>query len=336
MLEKPSQPLLASVIVPTYNRKALLKELIESLWGQTLDPECYEVIVIDDCSTDGTLELLESMREYSPCRMVCQRTPSNKGPINARNIAARMARADILAFTDSDCRVAPDWLEKGTAALNARSDLAFVSGSVLDKPEQPVRFFSLPNGTKPGENPVYPTWNIFYRERIFRELGGFDESAWFGNVNGRPIDCSDSDFALKIKQMGYPFRFARDVIVYHEVWQASPLEWLRAFFRLIYVPALIKRHPSLRKDIVWWGPFVSQDNLFFYLGLLGAVLGLWSKVGFLLLLPHFWKSITSARLRVSLGRIPKLAGQILFLSLRQAVICASLLYGSLRMRTLVL
>jgi len=314
----------------------MLNELILSLWDQTLDSSLYEIIVIDDCSTDGTAELLEQMTAKAPCRMIWRRLPANKGPICARNMAVRMARAEILAFTDSDCRVTRDWIAKGVAALRADTTLAFVSGCVLDKPEQPTRFFSLPNGTKPGENPVYPTWNIFYRKSILMELGGFDETAWFGNIGGRPIDCSDSDFALKVKNMGYPFRFAADLVVYHEVWQAKPLEWLKAFIRLIYVPALMKRHPSLRREILWWGTFLSKDNLFFYVAFAAALLGLWSKWVWLLVLPHCWRSISFAGPKISIKRIPKVAAQIVFINLRQAVICGSLVYGSIRTRTLVL
>ncbi|MEO7144353.1 MAG: glycosyltransferase family A protein, partial [Bryobacteraceae bacterium] len=334
----PSEnPVQVSVIVPAYSRSALLRELIESLWEQTLDPRFFEIIVVDDCSPDDTAEVLAGLAAKSPCRFRWQRNPVNKGPIYSRNIAARMAAADILAFTDSDCRVSPGWLEAGLAAFASDSSLAFVSGPVLDKPEQPIRFFSLPNGAKLGENPVYPTWNVFYNKEIFWANGGFDESAWFGNVKDRPIDCSDSDFALKLKDLKYPYRFAVDAIVYHEVWQVGPLDWLNAFSRMFYIPALMKRHPELRRQILWWGPFLAQENLLFYVamaGLAAACSGFgWAA---LLVLPHLWQSLAITARDWSVVKLPKIAGQVVFLGLRQAVICGSLIYGSLRMRTLVL
>ncbi|HWB83052.1 MAG TPA: glycosyltransferase family A protein [Bryobacteraceae bacterium] len=326
-----------SVIVPTYDRSALLRELIESLWKQTLPANCFEIIVVDDCSPDDTAKVLAELEAKSPCRFIWRRNPQNKGPIYSRNIAARMAAAEILAFTDSDCRVSPQWLEEGLAAFASKPDLAFVSGPVLDKPEQPIRFFSLPNGTKTGENPVYPTWNIFYNKAVFWKNGGFDETAWFGNIKDRPIDCSDSDFALKLKDLHYPYRFAANALVYHEVWSVRPFDWLKAFLRMFYIPALMKRHPELRPQILWWGPFLSKENLLFYVGLLGLGIACTGRpLAAVLVLPHLWTSLKVTARRFSPLRLPQIAGQVVFLELRQAVICGSLIYGSLRMRTLVL
>lgn len=326
-----------SVIVPAYDRSALLRELIESLWKQTLRPDLFEIIVIDDCSPDNTAEVLAELETTSPCRFIWRRNPGNKGPIYSRNEAARIAAAEILAFTDSDCRVSPQWLAEGLAAFDAQPELAFVSGSVLDKPEQPIRFFSLPNGTNTRENPVYPTWNIFYNKAVFWENGGFDETAWFGNVKDRPIDCSDSDFALKLKDLGCPYRFVPNAIVYHEVWSVRPLDWLKAFLRMFYIPALMKRHPELRRQILWWGPFLAKENLLFYVALTGAAIACAGyPVAVLLAIPHVWTSVEATGRNFSVLRLPQIAGQVFFLGLRQAVICGSLIYGSLRMRTLVL
>jgi glycosyltransferase involved in cell wall biosynthesis len=327
----------ASVIVPAYQRSGLLRELIESLWKQTAAPSLFEIIVIDDCSPDDTSEVLAELQAKSPCRFRWQRNPVNKGPIYSRNIAARLAEGGILAFTDSDCRVGPQWLERGLKPFSEDPALAFVSGPVLDKPEQPVRFFSLPNGTKTAENPVYPTWNVFYNKEIFWRNGGFDETAWFGNVKDRPIDCSDSDFALKLKGLRYPYRFVPEAVVYHEVWSVRPVDWLKAFLRMFYVPALMKRHPELRSQILWWGPFLAKENLWFYLALAGVITAFagypWAA---LLVLPHLKTSLALTARDFSLARLPRMFVQVIFLGLRQAVICGSLIYGSLRMGTLVL
>lgn len=326
-----------SVIVPTYGRSALLKELLVSLFDQSLDPRLYEIIVIDDGSPDDTPQILATLEASAPCRFVWKRNPINRGPIYSRNIAARMALGAVLAFTDSDCRVSRGWLEAGLAAFQTDPELAFASGPVLDKPEQPIRFFSLPNGTRNTENPVCPTWNVFYRKSVFWDHNGFDETAWFGNVKDRPIDCSDSDFALKLKSMGHRSRFVSEALVYHEVWSVSPLDWLKAFFRLFYVPALIKRHPELRPQVLWWGPFLARENLLFYVavsGLVPALFGFyWSSV---LALPFLYGMAGLTARRLTVPGIGRMALQMVFLGLRQTVICSSLVYGSLRMRTLVL
>lgn len=86
---------LFSVIIPTYNRRALLEEALGSVWAQTFFD--YEVIVVDDGSDDGTWEYLESLG----ARVRIERQ-KNGGPGAARNLAARISRGKYLAFLDSD------------------------------------------------------------------------------------------------------------------------------------------------------------------------------------------------------------------------------------------
>ncbi len=87
--------MLFSVIIPTYNRADLFQRTLDSVWQQTLHD--YEVIVVDDGSTDGTLEQLRRQRDR--IRLIEQ---SNKGPGAARNRGIGEARGDYVAFLDSD------------------------------------------------------------------------------------------------------------------------------------------------------------------------------------------------------------------------------------------
>ncbi len=84
-----------SVIIPTFNRLPLLKEALNSVWRQTFSD--YEVIVIDDGSTDGTAEYLQSR-----CERMRFFRQTNKGPGAARNLGVSNARGEYLAFLDSD------------------------------------------------------------------------------------------------------------------------------------------------------------------------------------------------------------------------------------------
>src|SRR4051794_5139151 len=84
-----------SVIIPTYNRLQLLKEALDSVWRQTFTD--YEVIVVDDGSTDGTRDYLESLGDK--LRFFVQ---PRRGPGAARNLAAQHANGEYLAFLDSD------------------------------------------------------------------------------------------------------------------------------------------------------------------------------------------------------------------------------------------
>ena len=326
----------ASVLLPTYNRKRLLKEAIESLYRQTVSAECFEVIVVDNCSTDGTEAMIESIRKQTPFEIVYRRMERNGGCFHSLNLSAQMARTEILASLDSDCWADPDWLRKGIEAFNENPELAFVSGHIADKPGQAVTFFSLRNGAPRGENLFYPSGNCFYRRSLFLAMGGYDESLAYGDVGTSPVGCADSDLAWRMREAGYTYRYCPDAIAYHEVKTVAPLEWLKAHWRIVAVPALIRRHPGLR-DLLAWRLFFLRFNLLFYLFLAAMALGvLVHPVWLVLGIPFIVDAARSPEHRFSPLRLPKMAARVAMLGLRQVVICSSLIYGSYRARTLVL
>ena len=117
------QPLV-SVIVPAFNVAAYVEEALESVACQTLRP--FEVIVVDDGSTDGTGAVLERLRLekerlWPPPTVVHQ---ANSGPSAARNAALRQARGTFVGFLDADDRWHPRMLERSLAALEAHGDAA--------------------------------------------------------------------------------------------------------------------------------------------------------------------------------------------------------------------
>jgi glycosyltransferase involved in cell wall biosynthesis len=94
-----------TVIIPTFNRKTVLKKALEGYFAQSALEAIHELIVIDDGSTDGTEETIADMLRLSPfpIRYLYQ---TNKGPAAARNYGIKEARTDIILFTDSD--IVPD------------------------------------------------------------------------------------------------------------------------------------------------------------------------------------------------------------------------------------
>ncbi len=332
-----SAPVLqASVLLPTYNRRELLREAIESLCRQTVDPRTFEVVIVDNCSTDGTDQMIESIRRQAPFEIVYRKLDRNGGCFRSLNLSAEMARTEILASLDSDCWAAPDWLERGIAAFREDPELAFVAGHIGDKPGQPVTFFSLRNGAPREENLFYPSGNCFYRRSAFLGFGGYDEKLSYGDVGTSPVGCADSDLAWRMREAGCRYRYCGDAVAYHEVKTVPPLDWLKAHWRIVAVPALIRRHPGLRA-LLTWKLFFQRYNVYFYLLLAGLVLGVAVHPACLLLaLPFIGNAVRSSGHRFSPARIPRLAARVVWLGLRQAVICSSLVYGSVRARTLVL
>jgi glycosyltransferase involved in cell wall biosynthesis len=120
------QPTL-SIILPTYNRVALLRNAIAALLRQTAPSGSYEIIVVDNNSSDGTPE---AVAEIGDPRLRVIREP-RQGLSYARNAGIEAARAPIVAFTDDDVEAAAGWVETIVSALDAHPQVDGVGGRVL-------------------------------------------------------------------------------------------------------------------------------------------------------------------------------------------------------------
>ena len=102
-----------SVIVPAYNAAGTLPACLHALLHQTIARDEYEVIVVDDGSTDGTGETV-------PQSEVVLIRQTHRGPAAARNGGIRVARGELLLFTDADCVPTPNWIEAMTVVRTAQ------------------------------------------------------------------------------------------------------------------------------------------------------------------------------------------------------------------------
>lgn len=98
-----------SVVIPTYNKLPRLKLTLASIENQTLGQENFEVIIVDDCSTDDTEAFIAS--KTWPINLRCFRLDKNSGRSVARNIGIENSKGELIAFTDDDCLVSPDFLQ---------------------------------------------------------------------------------------------------------------------------------------------------------------------------------------------------------------------------------
>lgn len=95
-----------SIIVPCYNAESFIKECIDSIVNQTIGFENIELFLIDDLSTDSSLEIMLKYKELYPDNVIIESLRENKGQAHARNIGIRLSSAPYLIFVDAD-----DWLE---------------------------------------------------------------------------------------------------------------------------------------------------------------------------------------------------------------------------------
>ena len=262
-----------SVVIPTYNRRDLLESSIESLLNQSYPKDRYEIIVVDNSSTDGTEEMMHSLQLKSPSLLRYYRK-KNEGPGSSRNMGIAKARGIIIAFTDSDCVADTEWLKNGVAKMT--DGVGLVQGKTLPHPGQQQRLVQHTMKVI-SENGFYPTCNIFYWKDALDQVGGISPDFCGLNCFGKPRwGGEDTDLAWRIKEYGLKSVFADDAVIYHHVFILTSMkEVIRyARFNVIFTLAHnIKKHPALRDAILYQKVFKSRQRAFFYLFVLSLFTG---------------------------------------------------------------
>ena len=99
-----------TIITPQYNSFELMDKYFDSLLNQTL--KVFEVVIVDDCSTDNSWKKLQEYVKTSPLNITLLQADKNSGPGNARNMGIEAAKGDWITFVDNDDWVSTDFLEK--------------------------------------------------------------------------------------------------------------------------------------------------------------------------------------------------------------------------------
>ncbi len=195
-----------SVVIPVYNGAKTIAQTVECLFRQTLKPD--EIIIVDDGSTDKTQEALSKFD-----RRIRLLTQPNGGPASARNRGVKAAASRFVAFTDSDCQPDQDWLLNLSRGFDndrvagvggaVRSAVRGLTGEYADA----VRLLD-PQPDETGEIPYLITANACFRRAALIEAGLFNEC--FRKPGGE-----EPDLCLRIKKLGYEFRFVEQALVRH-------------------------------------------------------------------------------------------------------------------------
>ncbi|MDK2970409.1 MAG: hypothetical protein PWP23_164 [Candidatus Sumerlaeota bacterium] len=197
-----------SVIVPFYNRRNEVAACLESILRQRVEGFTFEVIAIDNGSTDGTREALEDF----PVRVVdCAR----RGPAAARNEGIKAARGGIVAMTDSDCVVSRNWLVQLVEPF--RDERVLLSGGrirAFDVETGPALFsevYGVINQRKlflarDEFPPYFATANAAFRREALAAVGGFDEELWM---------CEDADLCWRVLERGGSIAYNPAAVVRH-------------------------------------------------------------------------------------------------------------------------
>ncbi len=218
-----------SAIIPTHNRPDVLRDCLETLQAQQVDPSALEVIVVDDGSPVDIGAVVASVAERGEIAMRCERLELT-GLNGARNRGAALATGDVLAFLDDDTLVSPGW---AAALLRAFEDnpCAAVGGKIelrLDGPEPewlPRRRYYLAEydlGPEPfwlddelvdGRDSSPVGANCAIRRTEFDRMDGF--RAGLDRIGDSLVSNGDTEFFRRMRESGRRMRYEPEAAVIH-------------------------------------------------------------------------------------------------------------------------
>jgi len=199
-----------SIIVPVYNGALTIEECIKSLLNLEYPEDKYEIIIVDNNSTDTTLEIV---KKY-PVKLFHDGKQSSYA---ARNLGIKNAKGEIVAFTDADCIVDKMWLEQMVKNFEDETT-AGVGGEILAyNPKNIVEHYLDKSDILSQKSsfdckfvnlkmPFIATANAAYKMEILNEIGAFDDSFTSGG---------DVDLAWRITFKGYRIVYEPKALVYH-------------------------------------------------------------------------------------------------------------------------
>ncbi|MGH3743880.1 MAG: glycosyltransferase family 2 protein [Mycobacteriales bacterium] len=270
-----------SVCVVVKDRRALMLRCLDAVLAQRPAPD--EVVVVDNGSSDGTLEALQEQAGRDPHLVVV----SDRGTLGAaRNTAVRTARSELVAFTDSDCRPRAGWLAAATAAMT--DGIGVVQGRTVPETTPTVRWSATQDiGAPTG---LFEACNVVYRREALLAAGGFAEAVGFFG--------EDTAAGWAVQRAGWRDAWAPQAVVEHVVTTPGFRWHLRRAGGYANWPALLAAFPE-KRDILWHRLFLRRRSAEADAALLGTLAAalLRSPVPLVAAAPFAWRHRPHGRSR---------------------------------------
>lgn len=212
---------IASVVLCTRNRSNLLKRTLDALNNQTLGPNEYEIIVVDDCSNDNTALVCKNLTNKIP-NMKFIRSETHSFLSSARNMGIEHSKGDVVLFTDDDCIPRKDWIEKMVHELEHSPIVAGTiecsASSYLKSCYNVSQFYAYMPGKNSRRIDFIAGANMGFHRTVLDNLRRFQE--------GRKI-ASDTEIVLRARKEGYRISFSPKAIVFHDPVQMNLTQILK-------------------------------------------------------------------------------------------------------------
>ena len=252
-----------SVVIPTYNRSGILRDMLEALSRQTLPPASFKVLVVVDGSTDGTWEMLRALEMPYRLRLLYQENAGlgsgvfSSGVSVARNRGADLAEGRVVLFLDDDLLPVPELLDEH-AQVHRKDKHAVVLGRLLPTDKSASKrgwnlweerilekhYRLMASGERPPAGWRLYSSNFSVSLELFRQLDGFDLA--MGHIRGE-----DVELGFRLEDAGARFYFAPAAAAVHRGYRSFP-SWCNSAYILgvrDVVLAKEKGHPQLLQRI---------------------------------------------------------------------------------------
>jgi glucosyl-dolichyl phosphate glucuronosyltransferase len=234
-------PFKVSAVICSYNRARFIISAVESIFNQDFDKSCFEVIVVDNNSTDDTVKLLEKYKADHSGYNFKYFVEHNQGVAYARTRCAKEASGEIVAFLDDDSTAQPGWLSQIVTFFDQHPDVYSVGGKITprfitDIPNWYSRYFfglvgnfNLGPDEKQLTSNRYPCGaNMSFRKKTFEEIGYFN--ADLGRKGTGLLATEEKDIYLRI------------LAAHHKVYYLPGVEVLHSVEANKFDKAYVKRH----------------------------------------------------------------------------------------------